>query len=153
MWPSASKIQGAVSAIAAGPHDMSGKTAGELAVDHDGLAVDDGGFDAFAPRLEAAHAARQIVDELLLPRADGRGVEDHDVGPSTRPERAPVAEAEQRSRELGDLMDAVLQRPHLAFVHPPAEEVRAPVRAVVAREMGTAVGHPDDHAGVELGLG
>src|SRR4051812_32377723 len=76
------------------PHHVSGQAVGELAVEDDGLAVDDGGLDALAPRLEAAHAAGQVVHELLFPRADRLGIEDHDVGPPARLQRAPVGETE-----------------------------------------------------------
>src|SRR2546421_3493308 len=104
MWPSASKIHGAVSAISTGPYNVTGQPSRQLAVDDDGLAVDDGGFDALAPRLEATDATGQVVHELLLPRPNGLGVEDHDVGPPARFERPAVGQAEQSSRELGDLV-------------------------------------------------
>ena len=68
------------------------------------------------------------------------------------PEHAPVAEPDQRRRHLGDLADALLERPHLAVEHPRAQEVRAPVGAVVAREVRAAVGDADHHPRVELRL-
>src|SRR4051794_22895260 len=126
------------------PHHVSGQAVGELAVEDDGLAVDDGRLHAFAPRLEAAHAAGQVVYELLLPRADQLGIEDHDVGPPAWLQRAAVGETEQRGRQFGDLVDALFERPHLALVHPAPEEVRAPVAPVVTGEVGTAVRYTHD---------
>ena len=52
---------------------------------------------ALAPRLEPADAAGQVVHELLAPRADRRGIEHHQVGPTAGRDRAPVGEA-QRAR-------------------------------------------------------
>src|SRR4051794_29414441 len=156
MWPSASNTHGWAASVttetSTGADDVPGQAVGELAVDDDGLAVDDGGLHALAPRLEAAHPAGQVVDELLLPRADGVRVEDHDVGPPALLDGAPVGETEQGGGPLGDLADALLQGPPLAVAPPAPEEVRAPVGAVVAGQVGPAVGHAHHHPGVELGL-
>src|SRR3954453_6537391 len=85
------------------PHHVSGQAVGELSVEDDGLAVDDGGLDALAPRLEAAHATGQVVHALLLPWADRRGIENHDVGPPAWLEGPAVGETEQRGGQFGDL--------------------------------------------------
>src|SRR5262249_16124621 len=131
-----------------GPYDVPGESSGQLATEHDRRAVHEGCVHALAPGLEPPYAAREVVDELLLPRPDVVRVEHHEVGPASGPKRPPVGEPEQGGGDLRDLADALLERPHLAVEDPRPQEVRRPVGAVVPGEMGAAVGDADDHAGI-----
>src|SRR5579862_28 len=112
-------------------HDVAGEAAGELTVEHDRLAVDDRGLDALAPCLEPPDVAGQVAHELLLPRGDGGGVEDHHVRPPPDSDGPAVDQADDGGGDLGDLADALLERPHAPVEHPVAQEVGGPVGAVV----------------------
>ena len=58
---------------------------------------------------------------------------------SLRDALAPIAETDDGGRDVGDLADALLERPDLAVEDPVAQEPRAPVRSVIAGEVCAAV--------------
>ena len=136
-----------------GRQDLAGEAGVglQLAVDHDRHAVDDGGVDALRLRRPAGGAVREVVGEVLLVGADGVGVEDHDVGGVAGEEQAAVGEAAQRGGDGGDLADALLEREAAPLAHPVLEEPGVGLGAVVAVEVGAAVGRAHDHVRVVLG--
>ena len=80
------------------------------------------------------------------------GVEHEEVGGVAGQEHAAVGEAAERGRDGGDLADALLEREALPLAHPVLQEVAVGLGAVVAVEVGAAVGGADDHVRVGLGL-
>ena len=116
-----------------------------------GHAVDDGGVHALGLRRPAGGAVGEVVGEPLLVGADGVGVEDHDVGGVAGEQQAAVGEAAQRGGDGGDLAHALLEGEALPLAHPVLEEPGVGLGAVVAVEVGAAVGRADDHVRVVLG--
>ena len=87
----------------------------------------------------------------LLVGADRVGVEDHDVGGVADEQQAAVGEAAQRGGDGGDLPHALLEGEAPPLAHPVLEEPRVGLGAVVAVEVGAAVGRAHDHVRVVLG--
>ena len=103
------------------------------------------------PRGPAGGAVGEVVGEPLLVGADGVGVEDHEVGGVADQQQAAVGEAAERGGDGGDLAHALLEGEALPLAHPVLEEPGVGLGAVVAVEVGAAVGRADDHVRVVLG--
>src|SRR5439155_15686359 len=96
---------------------------GVLTVAEQDLAGDDGGTEAVGALVESTCTAGQVVDERGHRGADGRRVEDVDVGDQTLAQQAAVRETPRARRRQRDHPHCLLEGEVLAVPHPVGEEV------------------------------
>ena len=93
-WPSV-LVMCAVVAIAQNP---AGEGTAMLAVFQQNLAVDDGHVDALRRLTNPHRPGREVMHDLVRQRADGVGIEDHNIRHQARLQQAPVVQPKDRGR-------------------------------------------------------
>ena len=77
---------------------------------------------------------KRILERRLV--GDGRGIEDHQVGPLAFLDRAAIGEAEDAGRQRRHLADRFFERNHLQLAHVAAEHAREGAEVARMRHAG-----------------
>ena len=113
-----------------------------------GRAVHEDVVDAVGLGVEPTGAAGQVHAHAHVVAADGLGVEHDDVGLPPLLDPAALAQAVELRGRVGDEVDRLLERQHLALAHRLAQHLGGVVERRQQVEVGAGVGRADQRARV-----
>ena len=122
---------------------------------HQHLAVHHRPLDPLGELFAALGAAWQVLCHARFQRADGRGIEYHQVGGHARAHEPAVGKSEERCRHESKLSDGVLQRHDFFLAHPVRQQVSRVAIVGAKNHVGAAVRLADNgvRAGEQCGHG